>query len=375
MSDTVKAPPVSLITDEALDKLRRVMGQEFPLTEQFNTVATPDAIRHYAIGTGDDNPRFFSEDYARQTKWGGILAHPTFIMTCGFARSQGLPGVHALFAGIDLQCHEPVRAGTKISAKASLHDLIERSGQYAGRQFQQIYETKYRDEEGKLLSTLHSYTFRTDRQTAKKEGKYSRIERQYWTDEELEKVEADIEQERGRRRGNLPFFWEDVKVDDTVGPIVKGPLTVTDCICFLIGMGYFFIRAHRQWHEFRALHPKAGIKNSYGIWDVPERVHWEDEMPQKIGMPGAYDYGNQRVAWFDHLIHDWMGDDGWMRRLKVRVSAPNFIGDVTWLKGRVTAKDDATSCVFVDMEAVDQRGRVTATAQAEVILPRLKSKT
>jgi acyl dehydratase len=65
-----------------------------------------------------------------------------------------------------------------------------------------------------------------------------------------------------------------------------------------------------------------------------------------------------------------MGDDGWLRRLKVRISAPNFFGDVTWVKGKVTAIDAAESCVFVDMEAVDQRGRVTATAQAEVILPK-----
>ncbi|MDQ8726597.1 MaoC family dehydratase N-terminal domain-containing protein [Bradyrhizobium sp. LHD-71] len=360
----------SKITEEALDKLRKMIGREYPLDDQYNTVATEDAIRHYALGIGDDNPRWLDPSYAKTTRWKGITAHPTFVMTCGFARSHGLPGVHALFSGIDLQCHAPIRAGTRISATASLHDLVEKQGQYAGRQFQQIYETKYRDESDTLLATLHSYSFRTERQTASSKGKYTRIERQAWTDDELAKVEEDIERERDLRAGGTPRFWDDVSVGDTVGPIVKGPLTVTDCICFLMGFGYIFVRAHRQWHEFRKLYPKAGIKNSHGIWDIPERVHWEEEMPTKIGMPGPYDYGNQRVAWFDHGIHDWMGDDGWLRRLKVRISAPNFIGDVTWLKGRVSALSEADSSVVVDMEAVDQRGRTTATAICEVVLPR-----
>ncbi len=75
-------------------------------------------------------------------------------------------------------------------------------------------------------------------------------------------------------RGGKPRYWEEVAVGDLVGPVIKGPLTVTDCICFLMGFGYLFVRAHRQWHEFRRSHPSAGIKNSRGIWDVPERVHW-----------------------------------------------------------------------------------------------------
>jgi acyl dehydratase len=54
----------------------------------------------------------------------------------------------------------------------------------------------------------------------------------------------------------------------------------------------------------------------------------------------------------------------------VRVSAPNFIGDVTWIKGKVTAKDENDSSVTVELEAVDQRGRVTATALSEIVLPR-----
>ncbi len=359
----------SRITDEALAVLRSDIGKQREL-DQYNTVASEDAIRHYAIGIGDDSPRWLDPAYAARTRWGGIIAHPTFVMTCGWPRSRGLPGVHALFTGIDLYCHAPIKVGARVKASGGLHDLIERQGRYAGREFQQIYETKYHDEDGTLLSTLYSHTFRTERKAGQSTGKYKPIERQSYTDADLVEIEAALDREPDARRGAQPRYWESVAVGDAVGPIIKGPLTVTDCICFLMGFGYLFVRAHRQWHEFRRAHPSAGIKNSHGVWDVPERVHWEDELANNIGMPAAYDYGNQRCAWFDHGIHDWMGDDGWLRRLKVRVSAPNFVGDTTWLKGTVTSVNEADSSVSVDMETVDQRARITSTAKAEVILPR-----
>lgn len=359
----------SRITDEALATLRADIGNERKL-DQYNTVASEDAIRHYSLGIGDDNPRWLDGAYATSTRWGGMIAHPTFVMTCGFPRSRGLPGVHALFTGIDLRCHAPIKVGTRIHATAALHSLTERHGRYAGREFQQIYESKYRDEEGNLLSTLYSHTFRTERKAGGKTGKYKPIEQQHYTDEELAKIESALDKEPDLRRGAKTRYWEDVSVGDLVGPVIKGPLTVTDCICFLMGFGYLFVRAHRQWHEFRRSHPSAGIRNSRGIWDVPERVHWEDDLAREIGMPGAYDYGNQRCAWFDHGIHDWMGDDGWLRRLSARISAPNFIGDTTWVQGKVVEVNAADSSVAVDMECIDQRGRVTATAKAEVVLPR-----
>ena len=34
-----------------------------------------------------------------------------------------------------------------------------------------------------------------------------------------------------------PRWWEDVEEGDEVGPLVKGPLTVTDMICWHVGMG------------------------------------------------------------------------------------------------------------------------------------------
>lgn len=43
-----------------------------------NKVATADLIRHYADGIGDTNPLWRSEEYAKNTRYGGIIAPPGF---------------------------------------------------------------------------------------------------------------------------------------------------------------------------------------------------------------------------------------------------------------------------------------------------------
>ena len=110
-----------------------------------------------------------------------------------------------------------------------------------------------------------------------------------------------------------------------------------------------------MWHEFRQRHPGAGVKDEHGVWDVPERVHWDERLAASIGMPGPYDYGPQRIAWFDHRVADWAGDDAWMDRLSVRLTAPNFVGDTTWIRGSVADKPEP-GMVTLELRAEDQRG-------------------
>ena len=354
------------ITEARLEELRATSGEVSELP-QFNQYAGLDAIRHFALGRGDDNPLFCDPAYAAGTRWQNVIAPATFVFSCGFPRSRGLPGVHGLFSGIDLVCHRPIPAGARIRALSSLYALDERQGRYAGRQFQQTARTDYVYEQGDLFSTLYSHAFRMERAKAARSDKYGALERKTYSDDDLAPIEQAYDREVDTRRGAKRRAPDQVAVGDVLAPMVKGPLTVTDNIAFLVGFGTVFVRAHRQWHDFRKRHPGAGVRDQYGVWDVPERVHWDEKLAASIGMPGPYDYGPQRIAWFDHYITDWMGDDAWLRRLSVELRAPNFVGDTTWLTGRVTDRaDDGT--IRIEIDATDQRGRVTATGYALVEL-------
>jgi len=360
--------PDGRITEEGIAALRADIGRTSTLP-QFNEYASSDTIRHFALGRGDDNPLFCNAAYAANALYGSLVAPSTFVLSCGFPRSRGLPGVHGLFTGIELECHRPIKVGTRVIATTALHAVDERQGRYAGRQYQQTSVTHYDDDDGNRLSTLYSHAFRMERDKAGKSDKFAGLERKIYLAEDLAKIEAAYDGELSERRGATPRYWEDVQVGERLSPMAKGPLTVTDNIAFLIGFGTVFIRAHRQWHEFRQRHPGAGIKDPHGVWDVPERVHWDEELAASIGMPGPYDYGPQRIAWFDHRVADWMGDDGWMKRLNVSLRAPNFVGDTTWIDGVVAEKGEEGT-VILDLAAIDQRGRQTASARATVELPR-----
>lgn len=357
-----------IISDEAIAGLRAEIGQKSGLP-QFNEYATTDTIRHFALGRGDDNPLYCDAAYGAQSRHGAVIAPATFVLSCGFPRSRGLPGVHGLFTGIDLECHRPIVAGTKVVATTALHALDERKGRYAGRQFQQTAATEYHDGDGNLLSTLYSHAFRMERGKAKKSDKFAGLDRKSYDAADLAEIEAAYDRELAERQGGTPLYWDDIEAGQPLADMAKGPLTVTDNIAFLVGFGTVFVRAHRIWHDFRKRHPGAGVKDIHGVWDVPERVHWDEHLAADIGMPGPYDYGPQRIAWFDHRISDWMGDHGWMKRLSVSLRAPNFVGDTTWIRGAVSAKNE-DGTVIIDMVAEDQRGRRTATATAIVELPR-----
>ena len=91
------------ITDQGLDDLRRRIGVRIQDTvEPWCHEATRDSIRHYAHGIGDDNPLWCDPDYAAGTRFGGLVAPPSFLFACRRIISGyvgGLPGVHAIGAG------------------------------------------------------------------------------------------------------------------------------------------------------------------------------------------------------------------------------------------------------------------------------------
>jgi len=184
------------ITDETLSALRSRIG--VPITDTLEPwchEATRDNIRHYAHGIGDDNPLWCDPDYAATTRFGGIVAPPSFLFSTDRVISGyvgGLPGVHAMWAGADWTWHLPVHRNDEITTKAHLKDLIEHDTRFAGRAVQQIYHVDFFNQKGERVAEADSWCFRTDRDFAREEGtKYKDLKakpQRVYSDEELEKV-------------------------------------------------------------------------------------------------------------------------------------------------------------------------------------------
>jgi acyl dehydratase len=366
------------ITERGLDELRQRIGVRITDTlEPWCHEATRDNIRHYAHGIGDDNPLWCDPDYAARTRYGGIIALPSFL----FATSRiisgyvgGLPGVHAMWAGADWTWHKPTRRNDEISTEASLKDLVEHQTRFAGRSIQQIYHVRFFDQTGDLLAEADSWCFRTDRDQAREEGtKYTALKTKppkRYTDEELTRIGKLYAEEEVR--GATPRYWDDVKEGDKLPTMAKGPMTVTGFIAFAQGWGGLYIRANKlAWKQVHK-HPGLGIKNRFGIPDCPERVHWENEFALMVGAPGVYDYGPERCSWLTHHLTNWMGDDGFLRRAHSKIRRHNPEGDALFIDGRVTRKftESGRHLVEIEQQAHNQDGELSVVGGGTVELPK-----
>ncbi len=365
------------ITEEGMAALRERIGVKIGKTaEPWCYEATRDNIRHYAHGIGDDNPLWCDPDYAAQTKYGNVIAPPSFLFATNRIISGyvgGMPGVHAMWAGAEWHWHKPVARNTEIRTEAWLKDLIEHDTRFAGRTVQQIYHVNFYGDDGDLLAEADSWCFRTDRDIAREKGtKYSEVKAgplRVYTQEELDSYYRYYDEET--IRGAETRYWDDVTEGEELPTMVKGPMTVTGFIAYAQGWGGLYIRANKLAWQQASSHPGLGIKNRRGIPDCPERVHWEEEFAHKVGVPGAYDYGPERCSWLTHHVTNWMGDDGFLQKAKCQVRRHNPEGDVILINGTVSRKfvDAGKHLVEISQRAENQDGELSAMGSAVVELP------
>ena len=351
------------ITDEALGALRARLGQPVRRPEPYIEVATRDAIRHWAHGIGDRNPHWAAHGQAPPT----ILFAMDRIVS-GYV--GGLPGIHAMYGGTDFRWRRAIREDDRLIGDSVLLDLEEKPSAFAKRAIKQTYRTTFKDATGAVVCEADSWCFRTERDTARERAKYAPVEPHRYSAEEIELIRRSYAKEE--IRGTTPRDFEEVKAGDALPEVVKGPLTVTSIVAFVQGWGSLYVRAHGLAFDLFERHPALGIPNAYGVPEPPERVHWDEALARAVGVPGAYDYGPERVAWLGHVVTNWMGDAGLLAQLAVQVRRHNLIGDTTWCRGSVTstAVVDGRGEVTVALSAVNQRGESIAAGQALVVLPR-----
>ncbi|MNS47080.1 hypothetical protein D3C72_795980 [compost metagenome] len=365
------------ITERGLDELRARIGVKIGATaEPWCYEATRDNIRHYAHGIGDDNPLWSDPEYAAKTQHGGIIALPSFLFSTSRIVSGyvgGLPGVHAMWSGADWTWHKTVKRNDTISTEAHLKNLIEHQTRFAGRAVQQIYHVDFFNQDGDKVAEADSWCFRTERDHAREQGsKYKEVrarEPRRYSPEEIKEAYKLYAQEEVR--GATPRYWEDVKEGEALPVMFKGPMTVTGFIAYAQGWGGLYIRANKLAWQLIDAHPGVGITNRFGIPDVPERVHWEEEFALEVGAPGAYDYGPERNSWLTHHLTNWMGDAGFLRKSTCKIRRHNPEGDMLFFKGKVVRKyvEDGRHLVEIEQEARNQDDELSVLGSGVVELP------
>jgi len=276
-----------------------------------------------------------------------------------------------MYGGTDFRWRRAIREDDRVTGASVLLDLVDKASAFARRSIKQTYRTTFTTDDGAVVCEADSWCFRTERDTARERQKYGgALEPHRYSAEAVARIRDGYRNEQVR--GASTRHWEDVRVGEAMPEVVKGPLTVTSIVAFVQGWGSLYVRAHGLAFDLFERHPALAIPNAWGVPEPPERVHWDDALARAVGVPAAYDYGPERVAWLGHLVTNWMGDAGMLARLSVQVRRHNLIGDTTWCRGVVakTALVDGRGEVTLDLTAVNQRDETIASGQAVVVLPR-----
>jgi acyl dehydratase len=377
------------ITDEAIARLRERVGVAEPWTRRPHYLRpNTDAFRIVAEAYGDDNPLWCDPEYASASVWGAPLAPPPLVggdsligedeVTAvpddkrELMKGDPLRGVHAFYSASAREWWAPLRSEARVWRRNALVAVIDKPSEFAGRAVHEWSANVFRDDAGSVLSGQYRLMIRTERKKAREKKKYDAIEPAHYTDDEIDAIEAEYA--AYTRRGAEPRWWEDVEEGDAVGPMVKGPLTVTDMVCWHVGMGMglYDVKPLALGAANRRRIPRFFHRDDQNVPDVMQRVHWDPEWARRAGNPTTYDYGRMRETWLIHLCTDWMGDDAWLWKLECSFRGFNYVGDTHHLTGTVVRKylaDGGRPAVDLELQATNQRGAVTTPGTATILLP------
>jgi acyl dehydratase len=377
------------ITDEGIARLRQRVGipEPHPVPPQYLSPGI-DAFRNVAIAYGDDNPLWCDAGYGLATVWKGPIASPVLVGGDSLIgedevtevspehkellRGDPLRGVHAFYSASGREWWAPLRPDRRVWRRNALVGVLDKPSEFAGRAVHEWTAQVFREIDGPVLSGQYRLMIRTERTKAREKKKYDAVEIRPYRDDEIAAIEAQYSSEV--RRGAQPRWWEDVAEGDPVGPMVKGPLTVTDMVCWHVGMGMglYGVKPLRLGHHNRTRIPRFFHRDELNVPDVMQRVHWDPDFARRSGNPTTFDYGRMRETWLIHLCTDWMGDDAWLWKLDCEFRRFNYVGDTQWLRGRVVRRylaEGGRPAVDLDLTMTNQRGEETTPGHASILLP------
>lgn len=363
-------------TEEMLDDVRKFIGTSFRIAHSVNNKeATGIAIQKFVDGIGDSNPLWTDQEYAAKTKYGRVIAPPSWVFSVFSGIQYGFRGIGGFHSGSTIEFYRPIFQDDAITPEM-ICTAIEgpKKSIFAEKTVIERNDNLYRNQKGELVTKVTWEVIHFEREKAKKKGKYHHIELPHpWKEEELKKIEEEVLNEQ-RSGANTPS-WDNVEIGQELKPLVKGPVTMTDEIAFLIGGGAPIPRltAHAVALNFYRRHPAWAFRDpaSCGLEPI-YAVHYNRAAAKAQGLPYQYDVGFQRNAWQIHLLTNFAGDDGWLKKSFCEFRKFVYFSDVVWLKGTITEKfvdEDNDYCVKIETTTTNQRGEEVMPGYAIVALP------
>jgi acyl dehydratase len=358
-------------------------------------------IRRWVMAMDYPNPIHWDEEFARNSKFGGIVAPQSIAVAldyghgCQPACVGCIPGSHLIFGGEEWWFYgHRVKPGDKLLQERRFYDYKVADTKFAGPTMFSRGDTVHRTQHGTLVAKARSTAIRYDAAEAHRRGMYDNQlgEKKRWTPEEL----ADLENQRhawilSGREGVSPRFG-DVQVGDKLPRRVLGPHSIasftTEYRAFIFNIWGTFGWVAPEGVKDPWIYQDAGWVDSFGfdeeralvdprqrdgLYVGPSRGHIDDSKAGEIGMSRAYGYGATMAAWNTDYLAYWAGNDGFVRHTKADFRGPAFEGDVTFFDGEVVGKEENSAwgvpLVQVKVKLTNQDGGTLVSSLNEVELP------
>ncbi|MFH0748993.1 MAG: MaoC family dehydratase N-terminal domain-containing protein [Candidatus Bathyarchaeota archaeon] len=351
-------------------------------------------IQDFSLAMGDDNPLYIDPKYGRKTRYGTMIAHPTYTSVLRYNMWRGANGYGryaavSLVAGFAWEWNDVLRVGDEFKTSCVCQDVVPKKGATGTLCFTYSH-AGFWNQYNELVATGRAGNCMIGReQAATNEGfrgemVYERGVYRY-SDEEIKKIVKDILAEE--RRGATPRYWEDVKEGDKLVPVVKGPMQTNDFMAWDQAMAALALNYYSPLHRRGAFElairravedaeEREGQVNTMTNWPYGGgNRHYDWDACKSSGMPAPFDVGCFRACATSHLLSNWMGDDGFLRRVELQLRKPSFYGDTTWFYAEVVKKykdkvgNEEYGAVDIKITGTNELGEVCAPGIATVYLP------
>jgi acyl dehydratase len=265
-----------------------VVGKEF---DAGTFSVTREAIARYASAVGETNPLFYDEEAAGKTRYGGIIAPPTFYNSFPIVIGFGLEISYGLsyYAGQKCQLSQPMRPGDTISARGKIADVFEKTGR-SGRMLFIVREVSYWNQRGEKVAVVETSSVQIKGRIRLKKS-----------------PESIASLSTGR---SAPSTFDAVELGDEIGPLVKKP-------------------TREQVLDFMAV---SGDRRE----GRPSRITSE-EVAKRDGLEGTIVHPHMVAAFLSQMLTDWL-PEGQIKNLDVSYRGQARHGDTLKCKGIVTGK-------------------------------------
>lgn len=274
------------------------------------------------------NPLWDDREYARDSRFGDIIAQPFFLQNLAGAGLDMtvVPGVGNWQGGNDGGVWEhfrPLKPGDEVRVWQERPIILDVTDGDGSRTFQIDTTWTFVNQNDEKVSSFTSYLTnrftRADRAAGRSgppDGgpprgapppgpppRFGGAERARYSADDWEFINslADAEMIRGAET----LFWEDVKVGDVPAAVIAEPTTVID----MIKVGGDIAMSIPPIREIPKDVGKELSQDEYGVYHLLVEGHFTP-----IGSANSMHFMAFGENVMGRLVTNWMGDDGWLRR-------------------------------------------------------------